>query len=87
MSYTLRNLREVEDSAPEHGFGELQEARFATGALDAQETGFALHLIKPDRRQAFGHRHDEAEEVYVVLTGTGRAALDDEVVELRERHA
>ena len=30
----------------------------------------------------FGHRHREQEEAYVVVAGSGRAKLDDEVVEL-----
>jgi mannose-6-phosphate isomerase-like protein (cupin superfamily) len=80
--FTLKRLTDVEDSAERFGLSEIQEARFAHGALDASDTGIAYHRIKPDRRQGFGHRHDEAEEVYVVLAGSGRAKLDDEIVEL-----
>jgi mannose-6-phosphate isomerase-like protein (cupin superfamily) len=75
-------LEEVEDSAPKFGFAEIQEARFANGALEAERTGVSLHRLKPGKRQAFGHRHDEAEEVYVVLSGSGRVKLGDEIVEL-----
>jgi mannose-6-phosphate isomerase-like protein (cupin superfamily) len=39
-------------------------------------------VVKPEQREAFGHRHRTAEEIYVVLAGTGRVKLDDEVVEL-----
>ncbi len=80
--YTLRNLAEVEDSAQKFGFGELGEVRFATEALETADTGFSLHRLNPGRRQAFGHRHEDAEEVYVVIAGSGRVRLDDEVVEL-----
>jgi mannose-6-phosphate isomerase-like protein (cupin superfamily) len=80
--YTLKKLTEVEDSAPKFGFGELQEARFATDDLEAQDTGFSYHRVKPGKRQGFAHRHDEAEEVYVVLAGSGRVKLDDEIVEI-----
>ena len=83
MSYTIKNLDEVEDQAPAFGMGEIQEARFAQAALEAERTGLSLHRIKPGRRQGFAHRHDEAEEVYVVLRGSGRLKLDDEVVEVR----
>jgi mannose-6-phosphate isomerase-like protein (cupin superfamily) len=38
--------------------------------------------VKPGQRQAFAHRHDAAEEVYVILNGSGRIKLDDEIVEL-----
>ena len=42
----------------------------------------SLQLVKPGKRHAFAHRHQEAEEVYVVLSGTGRVKLDDEIVEV-----
>ena len=80
--FTIENLGDVKDSAAEHGFGEFQESRFAHGALGASATGLSLHRIKPGKRQPFGHRHDQAEEVYVVLSGSGRIALGDEVRDL-----
>jgi mannose-6-phosphate isomerase-like protein (cupin superfamily) len=80
--YTHKKLTEVEDSAPGFGFEELQEAHFAYGALDCDQVGFAYHRVKPGKRQAFGHKHDEAEEVYVVVSGSGRVKLDDDVVDL-----
>jgi mannose-6-phosphate isomerase-like protein (cupin superfamily) len=87
MSYTIRNLREVKDSAPEFGMGDTQEARFAREAVDAERTGFSLLTVKPGKRLPFGHRHDKAEEVYVVIAGTGRINLDGEVVELQRLDA
>jgi mannose-6-phosphate isomerase-like protein (cupin superfamily) len=42
----------------------------------------SLQLVKPGKRHAFAHRHQEAEEVYVVLSGSGRVKLDDEIVEV-----
>ncbi len=87
MSYTLRNLRETEDSAPKFGFGELGEAHFPRDELGATETGFAYHVLKPGKRNAFGHRHEQAEEVYVVIAGSGRVRLDDEIVEVSELDA
>ena len=63
MNFTIKNLREVEDSAPKFGFGERQEAHFAHGELDAETTGFSYHVVKPGQRQGFAHRHDKAEEV------------------------
>ena len=85
--YTLKNLTDVEDSAPKFGFGELGQARFATGDFDAERTGFSYQRLNPDKRQAFGHRHDDAEEVYVVLDGSGRLKLDDEIVDVRRLDA
>jgi mannose-6-phosphate isomerase-like protein (cupin superfamily) len=85
--WTKKNLKDVTDAAAGAGFGELGEARFATSALDADGTGLAYHVLKPGKRQGFGHRHDQAEEVHVVLSGSGRVKLDDEVVELQPMDA
>jgi mannose-6-phosphate isomerase-like protein (cupin superfamily) len=81
--YTLKKLTDVEDSAPGFGIGEFQEARFAHGDLQAENTGVGFLRVKPGKRQAFAHKHEEAEEVYVVLAGSGRVKLDDEIVELQ----
>ncbi len=87
MSYTIKNLRDVKDMAPDFGFDEVQEARFAGKTLDADDTGLALMRVKPGQRQAFAHRHDNAEEIYVIVSGTGRIKLDDEVQEVKELDA
>jgi len=86
-SHTRIRLTEVKDSAPEFGHSGDQEARFATGDLEAEQTGVSHHRLKPGKRQAFGHRHEEAEEVYVVLSGSGRVKLDDEILEVERLDA
>ena len=87
MSHTKKNLRDVDDSAPKFGFEETQEAHFANDDLDAESTGVSYHVLRPGKRQAFAHRHEGAEEVYVVLTGSGRLKLDDEMIEVAEMDA
>jgi mannose-6-phosphate isomerase-like protein (cupin superfamily) len=87
LDYTIKNLREVEDMAASQGFGEVQEARFANADLDADQSGISLQKVKPGKRHAFAHRHNEAEEVYVVISGSGRVKLDDEVKEVGELDA
>jgi mannose-6-phosphate isomerase-like protein (cupin superfamily) len=82
MSYSKTNLRSVRDSAAEHGLSETQEARFPREELGAEQTGMNLLTVKPSQREAFAHRHGKAEEVYVVLSGSGHVKLDDELVEL-----
>ncbi len=77
--WTIENLDSVEDSAVGFGVGDSQEARFAREALGAEATGLSLHRIKPGKRQGFGHVHVDAEEVYVVLSGSGRVKLDEEI--------
>ena len=81
--YTKRNLRDdVEDSAVKFGMGEVLEAHFARDDLEATQFGISLQMLKPNQRVPFGHFHDRQEEVYVVVGGSGRLKLDDEVVEL-----
>ena len=81
-SYTVKKLTDVEDSAVKGGFSEVQEARFATKDLGSEKTGVSHIRVKPGKRQAFAHKHDEAEEVYVVLAGTGRMKLDDDIIDI-----
>lgn len=85
--YTIKRLTEVEDVAAKFGHGDAQEVRFANADLAAEATGLSLHRIKPGKRQPFGHRHEEAEEVYVVIAGGGRVNLDGDIVELERLDA
>lgn len=85
--YTLQKLTDVDDAAPKFGFGDRGSARFATDDLAAQQTGISHHHLKPGKRQAFGHRHDAAEEIYVVLSGSGRVKLEDEILDIAELDA
>lgn len=82
MKYARKNLRSIKDSAAEHGLSETQEARFPRDDLGAEQTGINLLKVKPSQREAFAHRHLSAEEIYVVISGSGRVKLDDELVEL-----
>lgn len=82
MSYAKKNLREVKDSAPEHGISAHQEARFPRQDLGAEQTGMNFLTVKPGQREGFAHRHRTAEEIYVVIGGAGRVKLDSEIVEL-----
>jgi mannose-6-phosphate isomerase-like protein (cupin superfamily) len=72
----------VQDSAAQHGLSDTQEARFPREDLEAEQTGMNYLIVKPGRREAFAHRHKTAEEIYVVLSGSGQVKLDDELVEL-----
>ncbi len=82
MSYTKRNLADIEDSAVKYGFSEHQEARFPRTELGAVATGLAYLKLKPGKREPFAHRHSQAEEIVLVLSGRGRIKLDDDVIEL-----
>ena len=86
-NYTLTNLSDVEDAAVQGGFSESQEARFANEDLDLETLGVSYQIVKPGKHHAFGHRHKKAEEVYVVLAGSGKIHLDDEEVAVKRLDA
>jgi mannose-6-phosphate isomerase-like protein (cupin superfamily) len=65
------------------GSATRREAHFAREDLGAEKTGLSYHVVKAGKRQGFAHRHAKDEEIYVVLSGTGRLHLDDDVVELK----
>ena len=81
--YTHVNLQDVEDMAARFGYGQQGEARFPTRRLNALRTGLSHQRLRPGVRQSFGHRHQHAEEVFVVLGGSGRVKIDHEVAEVR----
>jgi mannose-6-phosphate isomerase-like protein (cupin superfamily) len=82
--YTKRNLKDVEDAAPKYGMSPPLEARFARGDLELEKSGVSYQRLDPESRVPFGHKHAEQEELYVVVGGSGRMKLDDEIVELRQ---
>jgi mannose-6-phosphate isomerase-like protein (cupin superfamily) len=81
--FKLMNLMDVEDSAVKFGYAPALESRFARGALETERVGVSYQRLAPDTRAPFGHHHNSQEEIYVILDGSGRAKLDDEVVELK----
>jgi mannose-6-phosphate isomerase-like protein (cupin superfamily) len=62
--------------------GDGIEAHFARKALDLEKSGLAYFRLGPDYKLPFGHRHDEQEEIYLVISGSARVKLDDEEIEL-----
>jgi mannose-6-phosphate isomerase-like protein (cupin superfamily) len=82
--YTVVNLREVEDLAPKGGLEDGLESRFARTALGLEKSGLSLYKVAPGFRLPFGHTHGEQEEVYLVVSGSARMKIGDEIVELGE---
>jgi mannose-6-phosphate isomerase-like protein (cupin superfamily) len=85
--YTIKKLSETKDSAPDFGFEGMGSAHFATGEVDAVDTGVSYFELKAGVRQPFGHVHENAEEIYVVISGSGRVKLDDEILDVSELDA
>ena len=78
--YAMVNLLDLEDSVGDRVEG--LEARFSRTAIESRDLGVSLFQYGPGIRPPFSHMHREQEEAYVVVGGSGRAKLDDEIVEL-----
>ena len=81
-NYAKVNLLELEDSigdrAPE------VEGRFGRSALGSRDIGVSHFRYAPGFRSPVAHRHREQEEVYVVVSGSGRVLLDGEPLPLQQ---
>jgi mannose-6-phosphate isomerase-like protein (cupin superfamily) len=84
VTYTIKNIKEIDDSAVQFGLSPNLEARFGRKPLHAEKSGFSYQRLAPNFRQPFGHRHKDQEETYVVISGSGRAKVEDEVLDLRQ---
>ena len=73
------NFEDVRDVSPDDV---PIQWRFARAALGSPELGVSRFTYEPGARMPWGHRHRHQEELYVVVAGSGRAKLDDEVIEL-----
>lgn len=84
-SYTKTNLRrDVEDQAPNFDMPSEVEARFARRSVDGETLGLSLFTLAPNFRIPFGHKHTDQEEVYVIVRGSGRIKVEDEIVDVAE---
>ena len=85
MPFSLTNLREdVEDLGTNFGGPPDLEFRHASKALGLEQSGLSYQRIPPGYRFPYGHTHKTQEEVYVIVRGSGRMKLDDEIVAVRE---
>jgi mannose-6-phosphate isomerase-like protein (cupin superfamily) len=83
--HTVVNLKgDVEDMAPKFGYAPNAEARFARKVLGLEKSGLSHFTLAPDFNMPFGHVHSEQEEVYLVVRGSARVKLGDEVIDLAE---
>jgi len=83
--YTHRNLKDdVENASERFGLAPDMEARFARRPLELEGGGFSYQKLAPGFRPPAAHRHKQHEEVYVVIGGSGRVKIEDEIRELRQ---
>lgn len=78
--WTKKNFADLTDRSPD----ETMEWRMSRGAIRSRQVGVSRFTYAPGARMPFGHRHREQEEVYVIVGGSGRAKLDDEIVDVAE---
>jgi len=84
-AFTRVNLADVEDMGAKRGLAPNMEGRFAKGPLELEQTGVSFQRLAPGFRMPFGHRHAEQEEVYAILSGSGRMKLEDEIIDVVAR--
>src|SRR5436305_711631 len=85
MSFTLRNLKQdLEDVGSNFAGAPDLEFRVATKALELEKSGLTYQRVPPGYRFPYGHTHKTQEEVYVVVRGSGRMKVDNELVEMKE---
>ena len=79
--YAIVNLLEIEDDV--QGRLEGLEGRFSRRFLGSRDLGVSHWKYAPELRNPTAHSHREQEEAYVVVVGSGRVRLDDEIREIR----
>jgi mannose-6-phosphate isomerase-like protein (cupin superfamily) len=82
--YTQVNLKEVDDQAPNFGLSPNLELRMARVPLELEKSGLSYIRIAPNFRIPYGHKHKQQEEVYVLVDGSGRMKVGDEVRKLKQ---
>jgi len=80
--FSIVNLKDVEDSVGERSGGAV-EGRFARKHLGSEHLGVSYFRYGPGVRSPMAHSHKEQEEAYIVVGGSGRVRLDDEVRQIR----
>jgi quercetin dioxygenase-like cupin family protein len=79
--FTITNLMELENAAAQRSSD--VDARFARSHIDSEHLGVSYFRYEPGFRSTTGHSHREQEEAYVVVGGSGKVKLDEEVRDLR----
>ncbi len=80
--YAIVNLLEIDDFVGDRVEG--LEGRFGRKFLDSRDLGISHWKYAPGLRTPGGHSHREQEEAYVVVAGSGRIRLDDEIKDVKQ---
>ena len=83
-NYSTANLKEVENQGVRFGVDENDwELRMARVPLNCEHCGVSYQRVGPGWRAPFGHRHKRQEEIYILVSGSARMKIDDDIVELQ----
>ena len=77
-NYKIKNFADIEPSG-----GDGVDGRFSRKFLDSAQLGVSRWRYEPGK-QTGGHRHEIQEEVYTVISGSGRVELDEEIIEIKQ---
>jgi mannose-6-phosphate isomerase-like protein (cupin superfamily) len=81
-SYTTINLLEVENVIGDRAPG--IDGRFTRSQLDSRDLWVSRFTYAANMRSPMAHSHREQEEAYVVIAGSGKVLLDDEIIDLQQ---
>jgi mannose-6-phosphate isomerase-like protein (cupin superfamily) len=85
VPFTRRNLKgDLDDLGANFNGAPGLEFRAATGPLELEQSGLTYQRVPPGYRFPYGHTHETQEEVYVVVRGSGRMKIDDEIIDIAE---
>jgi quercetin dioxygenase-like cupin family protein len=81
-NWKIVNLLDVDNSAA----GRLDglEVRMSRKDMESRDVGVSLFRYGPDVRNPMSHKHREQEEAYVIVSGSGRVRLDDDMHDLKQ---
>jgi len=81
-SFAIVNLQDLEDATGGRALG--IEGRLGRNHLDSRDLGVSMFRYAANVRSPIAHKHGVQEEAYIVVAGSGRVLLDDEVHEIRQ---
>ena len=83
-AYTVKNLKEIENQGVKFGLDENDiEVRMAKDPLECSACGLSYLRLDAGYRPPFGHRHKTQEEIYILVNGSARMKLDDQLVDMQ----
>jgi mannose-6-phosphate isomerase-like protein (cupin superfamily) len=80
--WKIVNLLDVDNSAA--GRMDGLEVRMSRKDMESRDVGVSLFRYAPDVRNPTSHRHREQEEAYVIVSGSGRVRLDDDIQDVKQ---